>query len=113
MGILARIKSALTTGKRSIRHTNRGVPFSLDKLEFVDKTGQIVGCDYEYAATALSRRFAGSVIPKELASLFDDYCSNPCLKTALDLILFDAEFLVYFVNNKRDKELRERPNMPP
>ena len=106
MGLYDRIKSAFSGAKSSIRRTNRGVPFAIDKLEFVDKTGEIVACDYHYAAADLKRRLAGGVLPKELVSLLDDYCKNPCLETALDLILYDAKFLICFVDNKRSKLFR-------
>jgi hypothetical protein len=107
MRLFARIKSAFSGRRLSGRKTHRGVPFTVEELGFVDETGEIVGCSYEYAAATLIRTFAGGVIPKDLASLLDDYTKEPCLETALDLILFDAKFLGFFVNNKRDKEFRE------
>ena len=108
MGLFARIKSALSSGRASGRRTNRGILFALDELEFVDETGEIAGCDYDYAAAELKRRLGGGVLPKELVSLLADYCEKPCLETALDLILFDARFLAFFVDNKRTKQFRKR-----
>ena len=96
--------------QQSSRRTNRGLPFNVDELEFVDETGEIIDCDYDYAAMTLKQQFAGGVYPKELVSLLDDYCKNPCLETALDLILFDANFLVVFVDNERSKRFRESIN---
>jgi len=106
MGLLNRIISTLMGRYPPVRRTNRGVPFNINELAFVDETGEIMGCDYEYAAEELKRRLSGGVLLKELVSLFDDYCANPCLETALDLILFDDNFLVLFVDNKRSKKFR-------
>ena len=103
MGLLNRIISTLTGRNLPVRQTNRGVPFTINDLEFVDEAGEITGCDYEYAAVELKRRLSGGVFPRELVSLLDDYCKNSCLETALDLIRFDNEFLVLFVDNKRSK----------
>ncbi|MBN1909733.1 MAG: hypothetical protein JW818_08340 [Pirellulales bacterium] len=108
MNIFRRIGKLFSNDRKRTRHTHRGVPFTLAELEFVDASGEIQGCDYEYAATELKRRFGGGVFPKELVSLFDDYCANPCLETALDLILFDPTFLVAFVDNKKSKQFRKR-----
>ncbi len=107
MRIFERIGELFSGDRRRTRYTHRGAPFTLDELEFVDASGEIQGCDYEYAATELKRRLGGGVLAKELVSLLDDYCANPCLETALDLILFDPNFLVAFVDNKKSKEFRE------
>ncbi len=106
MTIFKYIKQLLSRDRASTRYTHRGVPFVLGELEFVDASGEIQGCDYEYAATELKRRLAGGVLPKELTSLLDEYCHNPCLETALDLILFDPNLLIVFVDNERSKRFR-------
>lgn len=54
------------------------------------------GCNFEMAKTILAKQFAGSVIPKELAKLLDDFSSNPGTDTALDLILYDSKFVAVF-----------------
>jgi hypothetical protein len=66
----------------------------------VDTEGEIIGCDYNVAATILKKLFDGTIIPKELVELLEDYWKNPCLETALDIILFDAKFLQVFVDSK-------------
>jgi hypothetical protein len=89
------------------RRTNRGVLFTLAELEFVDASGEIVGCDYGLAAKLLTQTFGGKVLSKDLTCLLDDYLQNPCLETAMDLILFDPEFLALFADNKRTARFEE------
>ena len=54
------------------------------------------GCNFEMAKMILTKQFAGSVIPKELAKLLHTFCSNPGTDTALDLILFDPDLASVF-----------------
>lgn len=92
--------------KKSPRKTNRGTVFSDDELEFLDDKGQIIDCDYQFAVVRLKETLSGKVLPKELTGLLTDYVNNPCLETALDLILFDSHFLLYFYDNESTKQLR-------
>ena len=57
-------------------------------------------CNYCVAAMALTASFKGSVIPKDLARLLDAYIANPCLKSAVSLIEFAPEFVVFFEESK-------------
>ena len=54
------------------------------------------GCNYEMAKAILIKKFSNSVIPNELIRLFDRFVANPCFDTAMDLIIFDSNFLALF-----------------
>lgn len=52
--------------------------------------------DYDLASRDLGERFAGSVIPKELARKLDNFQANPCFETACAIIEHNPEFEVLF-----------------
>ncbi len=57
-------------------------------------------CDYQIARTLLIKIFQDSVVPKKLAKLLENYFSNPCLETAVDLLKFDGKFIATFELSK-------------
>jgi hypothetical protein len=56
----------------------------------------LAGTDYQLAARALVHQYSGGVVKEELASLFDAFLERPCLETAVPIIEFQPEFVVFF-----------------
>ena len=44
----------------------------------------------------LISKFGGGVIPNELPHLLDNFATNPCFETAIDLIQYDSNFISFF-----------------
>lgn len=57
---------------------------------------QLKNCNYEMAKQIFINIFSDGVIPKELASLLDNFVSNPCFETAFDLLKYDLKLINVF-----------------
>ncbi len=62
---------------------------------------QLEGCNYTMVKAVLIKQFAGGVIPKDLGGLLDKFISNPCIDTAIELILYDSKFMAFFQLSKQ------------
>ena len=56
----------------------------------------LAGTDYQLAARALARQSSDAVVKKELATLFDAFLERGGLETAVTIIEFQPEFVLFF-----------------
>lgn len=59
-------------------------------------------CRYLFSKKILENKFTGSVIPNELLALLNSFSENPCIDTAVDLLVFDEKFLAFFQLSRKD-----------
>lgn len=71
-------------------------------------------CDYQLASDIIREKFGNQEEPFESSSCVRDYVSNPCFKTAAQLVETDPLFTYYFIESKpgglyaRKKQSEER-----
>lgn len=56
--------------------------------------------DFQFAGMCLVNEFKGVVIENQFADLLDTYLSNPCVETAIKLIDFKPQLMLFFLECK-------------
>jgi hypothetical protein len=50
-----------------------------------------LGINYQYAAELVQKQYEGQVVDDFIEEKLNDFYSNPCLKTAADLLIYQPE----------------------
>ena len=58
------------------------------------------GCDYQLAARSITAQFKGSVIKTDLSRLLDAYSADPGFQSAIALIKYAPDLIVFFQESK-------------